>query len=57
MKRPFFSFDLRQPVNQWLCFALIGLMAFWVVLYYFVNRTSAFANDYVQTTYAAAKSR
>lgn len=25
---------LQQNINQWLCMALIGLMCFWVVLYY-----------------------
>ena len=25
----------KQKVNQYLCIALISLMAFWVVLYYF----------------------
>ena len=39
---PFFSFDLQQPVNQWLGIALISLMCFFVVLYYLVHRTEAF---------------
>lgn len=45
--QPFFSFDLHQQVNQWLCIALISLMAFLVVLYYLVNQAEAFGNDYV----------
>ena len=45
LSTPFFSFDLRQPVNQWMCIALISLMCFWVVLFYFVNRTEAFGNS------------
>lgn len=28
---------IRQPVNSWLAIALISLMAFWTVLYYFVE--------------------
>ena len=38
---------LKQKVNSYLCIALISLMAFWTVLYYFVNRTEAFGNNYV----------
>lgn len=26
-------------INQWLGMAFIGLVCFWVVLYYFVNKT------------------
>ena len=37
--------DLKNPVNQWLCIALIALICFWVVLYYFVNKTEAFGNN------------
>ncbi|MDE1974931.1 MAG: hypothetical protein KGI49_00220 [Patescibacteria group bacterium] len=44
-KASFISFDLRQPVNQWLGIALIGVMCFWVVLYYFVHKTEAFAES------------
>lgn len=40
--------DLREPVNQWLCIAFIGLVSFWVVLYYFVNRTEAVGNNLIQ---------
>jgi len=39
--------DLKQPVNQWMGIALIGMMCFWVVLYYFVNKTEAFGNNYI----------
>jgi len=45
-RQPFFSLDLRQPVNQWICIALLALMCFWVVLYYLVHRAEAFGNDY-----------
>ncbi|MDE2038025.1 MAG: hypothetical protein KGI69_02270 [Patescibacteria group bacterium] len=52
-RRPFFSFDLRQPINQWLGIALVGLMCFWVVLYYLVNKTAAFGQE-VSTANAQA---
>ena len=42
---PFISFDLQQPINQWLCIALISLMCFFVVLYYLVHSTEAFADN------------
>jgi len=48
--------DLKNPVNQWLCIALVGLVCFWVVLYYFVNKTEAFANTLAEnpaSSYAA----
>jgi hypothetical protein len=35
-----------QKVNQWLCLALVCLMAFWVVLYYFVHKAEAIGNQY-----------
>ncbi len=28
----------KQQVNQWLCISLIGLMCFWVVLFYLTNK-------------------
>ena len=49
--------DLKNPVNQWLCIAFVALLAFWVVLYYFVNKTEAFANslgDSPSTAYGAS---
>ncbi|MCX6715563.1 MAG: hypothetical protein NT077_00930 [Candidatus Taylorbacteria bacterium] len=39
-----------QMVNQWIGMAFVALICFWVVLYYFVNKTEAFANDYVFST-------
>lgn len=48
--------DLRNPVNQWLCIAFLALLCFWVVLYYFVNKTEAFANSLAESpamTYAS----
>lgn len=46
-RQSFFSLDLRQQVNQWMCIALISLMCFWVVLNYFVQKTEAFGYDYL----------
>lgn len=40
------TFDWKQPVNQWLCIALIGVMCFWVALFYFVNQTGEVAASY-----------
>ncbi len=54
--QPFFSFDLRQQVNQWICLALIALLAFLVVLYYFVHKAEAFGNFYVQATFTVGAS-
>ncbi|MFA6432453.1 MAG: hypothetical protein WCV82_01380 [Candidatus Paceibacterota bacterium] len=45
--RSFFSLDLRQQVNQWMCIALVSVMCFWVVLNYFVQKTEAFGNNYI----------
>ncbi|MDB5239021.1 MAG: hypothetical protein JWO00_356 [Candidatus Parcubacteria bacterium] len=47
---PFFSFDLHQQINQWLCIALVALLGFLVCLYYFVNKAEAFGNFYVAAT-------
>jgi hypothetical protein len=44
------TFDLHQQVNQYLCIALIALLGFFVVLYYFVHKAEAFGNFYVQAT-------
>lgn len=30
-----------------MCIALVGVMAFWVVLNYFTQKTEAFGNNYV----------
>jgi hypothetical protein len=44
---------IHQRVNSYLCFALIGLMAFWTVLYYATHKTEAFANNYVASSIEA----
>ena len=42
MKNKFFSLaELKQPVNQWLCIAFLGVFCFWTVLYYFTSRAEA----------------
>jgi len=38
---------LKQKVNQWLCIALIGLMCFWTVLYYFTHKTIDIADNII----------
>lgn len=37
---------LKQQVNQWLCIALIALMAFWIVLYYMTNKAQAVGDQF-----------
>ena len=41
-----------QKVNQNLCLALISLMAFWTVLYYFTNKAEAIADNLGMTSYS-----
>ena len=50
-RQAFLNFDIRQPVNQWICFALLALMVFWVGLYYLVHQAEAFGDDYVNGSY------
>ena len=38
---------LKQNVNQWLCIALVSLMCFWTVLFYFTNKAQALGEDLV----------
>lgn len=41
-KESFFSLaELRQPVNQWICIAFIGVFFFWTMLYYFTQKAQA----------------
>ena len=49
-KQPFFSLDLRQPVNQYLGIALISVMCFWVVIYYFANKTQIIGENFAQAS-------
>jgi hypothetical protein len=43
----FFSLaEMKQPVNQWLCIAFLGVFCFWVVLFYFTQETQIIAENY-----------
>lgn len=43
----FFSLaELRQPVNQWICVAFLGVLCFWFVLYLLTNDALAVADSY-----------
>jgi hypothetical protein len=55
MRLGFFSFsELKQPVNQWLCIAFIGVWCFWIVLYYVTQKTEA-VGDTIRAHRAAAQ--
>ncbi|MFA6294882.1 MAG: hypothetical protein WC666_00470 [Candidatus Paceibacterota bacterium] len=44
----FFSLaEMKQPVNQWLCIAFMGLWVFWFLLFYVVDRTKTIGEAYV----------
>ncbi len=49
MKRnSFFSMsEAKQPVNQWISIAFIGVFCFWTVLYYFTEKAQAIGQNYV----------
>ena len=52
-KPSFFSLgELKQPVNQWLCIAFMGVLCFWVVLYYMTERAAIIAESYTANTVA-----
>jgi hypothetical protein len=39
MNNKFFSLaEMKQPVNQWVCVAFLGLWCFWIVLFYTTNK-------------------
>ncbi len=40
----------KQKVNQYLCIALISLMAFWVVLYYLTAKAQIIGENIVVTS-------
>ncbi len=47
-KAKFFSWaEMKQPVNQWICIAFLGIWVFWFVLYTFVQKTQAIGDSYV----------
>ncbi len=50
-KSSFFSLsELKQPVNQWICIAFIGVLTFWIVLYYFTQKAEIVAESYTATS-------
>jgi len=54
MNNKFFSLaEMKQPVNQWLCIAFIGIFCFWVVLFYTTNKAYDIG-DNISFNYAAA---
>ena len=38
--------EMRQPVNQWLCVAFMGVLCFWTLLYYFVQKAQAVGKNF-----------
>ncbi len=49
-KNSFFSLaELRQPVNQWICIAFMGVFFFWTMLYYFVQSAQAVGKTFDMT--------
>lgn len=42
--------ELKQPVNQWICIAFIGVWCFWIVLYYVTQKAEITGEKYVATT-------
>jgi len=47
------DFSLHQTINPWMGIGLISLMCFWVVLYFFVHKTDAFTNNYLDNNGSA----
>lgn len=46
-KPSFFSFaELKQPVNQWICYAFLGVFCFWLVLFYLTQKTLIIVENY-----------
>jgi len=46
-QKTFWSFgSLKQPVNQWLCIGLVGLMCFWTVLYYVTQKAQIIGEQF-----------
>ena len=46
-KVPFLSLaELKQPVNQWLCIAFVGVLCFWTLLYYFTQKVQAIGESF-----------
>lgn len=52
----FFSLaEIKQPVNQWICVAFLGVWCFWIVLYWLgekaINATEAYTNPVSAITF------
>jgi hypothetical protein len=46
-KPKFFSLaEMKQPVNQWLCVAFLGLLCFWTVLIYASSKAYSIADAF-----------
>lgn len=46
-KESFFSLAaIKEPVNQWICIAFMGVLCFWVVIYYLNNRIQTIGENY-----------
>jgi hypothetical protein len=53
-KSSFFSLaELKQPVNQWICIAFLGVFCFWLVLYYFTEKTRIIGDTYAAPNVSA----
>ncbi len=49
MKQGTINTFIHQKVNAYLCFALLGLMTFWTVLFYATHKATVFADNYNQS--------
>lgn len=55
-KKSFFSWaELKQPVNQWLCIAFLGIFCFWTVLYYVTQKAQIIADGYSDNSASIAE--
>ena len=46
-KSKFFSLsEMKQPVNQWICIAFLGVWTFWFMLFYVVGKTKEIGDNY-----------
>ena len=55
MKPRFFSLaEIKQPVNQWICIAFLGVWCFWIVLYYMTSKAVFIGESYAAPNLSAA---
>lgn len=46
-KNSFFSLsEIKQPVNQWICIAFLGIWCVWLVIYFASKKAEVFTNAY-----------